>query len=97
MARLSEEMMIEIVEMIENELYSVRSLDRIQKMKMKTKIRHQSKWLITVLNPTPKIVLERMKKKMPEVFSLLPHGFTDDFEEFLAEKMRLLKKKNRYS
>ena len=97
MARLSEDTIREIVEMIEEELYSVRSLDRIEKMKMKTKIRHQTKWLMMILNPKPNIVLERMKKKMPELFSLLPYGFTEDFEEFLVEKMKDLKKKKRYS
>ena len=90
MARLSEEMIREIIEMVENELYSIRGLDRIEKMKIKTKIRHQSKWLMTVLNPTPKIVLDKMKKKMPDVFCLFPYGFSDDFKEFLEEKMRNL-------
>ncbi len=88
MARISEEMMREIIEMIENQLQCVQGLDRIEKMKMKTKIRQQSKWLGAVLNPSPKIILEKMQKKMPDVFSALPYGFRDELKEFLEENMR---------
>jgi len=92
-ARISEELLREIIEMIEDELHSVHGLNRIEKMKIRTKIRHQSKWLMAFVNPTPKIVMDKMKKKMPDVFSVLPYGFSDDFKEFLEGKMRNLGKK----
>ena len=91
MARLSEEDVREIIEVLEEQLYSVPQLNRIEKMKMKTKIRHQAAWLTSVLNPTPKRVYDKMKSKMSDVFMLFPYGFTDEFQEFLDEKLRNLK------
>ena len=91
MARLSEEDVQEIIEALEYELYSVPQLNKIEKMRMKTKIRHQAGWLTSVLNPTPKRVLDKMKSKMSDVFMLLPYGFNDNFKEFLDEKLRNLK------
>ncbi len=93
MARLSEDMIREINEMMENQLQCVQGLDRIEKMKMKTKIRQQSKWLGAVLNPSPKILLEKMQKKMPDVFSALPYGFRDELKDFLEENIKNLGKK----
>jgi hypothetical protein len=58
---------------------------------VKTKIRHQAAWLTSVLNPTPKQVLDRMKGKMSDVFMLFPYGFNDNFKEFLDEKLRNMK------
>lgn len=91
MARLSDEDVREIIEVLEEELYSVPQLNKIEKMKMKTKIRHQAAWLTSVLNPTPKRVLEKMKSKMSDVFTLFPYGFNDNFKEFLDEKLRNMK------
>ena len=93
MARLSEDTINEMIEMIEGQLQSVHGLDRIEKMKMKTKIRQQSKWLGAVLNPSPKVVMEKMTKKMPEVFSALPYGFRDELKDFLEENIKNLGKK----
>ena len=91
MARLSEEDVREIIEVLEEQLYSVPQLNKIEKMKMKTKIRHQAAWLTSVLNPTPKRVYDKMKTKMSDVFMLFPYGFNDDFQEFLDEKLRNMK------
>ncbi len=91
MARLSEEDVREIIEVLEEQLYCVPQLNKIEKMKMKTKIRHQAAWLITVLNPTPKRVFDKMKSKMSDVFMVFPYGFNDTFKEFLDEKLRNLK------
>ena len=91
MARLSEEDVREIIEVLEEQLYSVPQLNKIEKMRMKTKIRHQAGWLTTVLNPKPKRVFDKMKTKMSDVFMLFPYGFNDTFQEFLDEKLRNLK------
>ena len=88
MARMSEDMVREMNEMIENQLQCVQGLDRIEKMKMKSKIRQQSIWLGAVLNPSPKIVMEKMQKKMPDVFSALPYGFRDELKKYLEENIR---------
>jgi hypothetical protein len=91
MSRLSEEDVREIVEMIEEQLQSIPQIDRIQKMRMKTKVRHQAAYLRTILNPAPKRVLEKLKSKMPDVFNAIPYGFNDTIQDFLDEKIKNIK------
>ena len=87
MARLSDQDVTEIIEVLENELHGVPRLDRIEIMKMKTKIRHQASWLLSTLNPTPKKLFEKLKSRLSDVFFLFPYGFSDDFKELLDEKI----------
>lgn len=91
MSRLSEDDVREIVEMIEEQLQRMPQIDRIQKMRLKSKIRHQAAYLGTILNPTPKRVLERLKSRMPDVFNVIPYGFNDTIQDFLDEKIRTVK------
>ena len=88
MARLSEEDVTEIIDTLELELYSVPRLDKIEKMRMKTKIRHQASWLLSALNPTPKKLFEKLKSRLSDLFFLFPYGFSDNFKEFLDEKIK---------
>ena len=87
MARLSDQDVTEIIEVLENELHGVPRLDRIEIMKMKTKIRHQASWLSSVLDPSPKKLFEKLKTRLPDVFFLLPYGFSENFKELLDEKI----------
>ena len=88
MSRLSEDDVREIVEMLEEQLQRIPQMDRIQKMKMNTKIRHQAAYLRTILNPTPKRVLEKLRNKMPDVFNSIPYSCTDTIQDFLEKKIR---------
>ena len=88
MARMSEDMVRELSEMMEDQLQSVQGLDRIEKMKMKSKIRQQTILLGAILNPSPKIIMEKIQKKMPDVYSALPYGFRDELKKFLEENIR---------
>ena len=87
MARMSEDMVRELSEMMEDQLQSVQGLDRIEKMKMKSKIRQQTILLGAILNPSPKIIMEKIQKKMPDVYSALPYGFRDELKKFLEENI----------
>jgi hypothetical protein len=69
---MSEDMVRELSEMMEDQLQSVQGLDRIEKMKMKSKIRQQTILLGAILNPSPKIIIEKTQKPMPDVHSALP-------------------------
>ena len=88
MARLSEDDVMEIVEVLEEELQSAHQVDRIEKMRMKSKIRHQAAFLRTVLNPSPKRVVDKLRNKMPDVFRVLPYHVSDTLEDVLSEKSR---------
>ena len=91
MSRLSEDDVREFVEILEEQLQSVPQLDRIEKMRMKTKVRHQAAYLRTILNPTPKRVLDKLRSKMPEVFRAMPYDVSDTLQDFLDEKIRSIK------
>jgi hypothetical protein len=91
MARFSEDDVREIVETLEEQLYSISQLNKIEKMRFKTKIRHQAGYLRTILNPTPKRVFDKMRSKMGEVFRIFPYDFEETFQEYLDEKIRSLK------
>ena len=91
MSRLSEDDVREFVEILEEQLQSVPQLDRIEKMRMKTKVRHQAAYLRTILNPTPKRVLDKLRSKMPEVFRAMPYDVSDTLQDFLDEKIRNIK------
>ena len=88
MARLTEQDVTEIIEVLENELHGVPRLDRIEKMRMKTKIRHQASWLSLVLDPTPKKIFVKLRSRLSDVFFLFPYAFSDNFKEFLDEKIK---------
>jgi hypothetical protein len=55
---------------------------------MKSKIRQQTILLGAILNPSPKIIIEKIQKKMPDVYSALPYGFRDELKKFLEENIR---------
>ena len=90
MARLSEDDAREIVEVLEELLQSAYQVDKIEKMKMKSRIRHQAAFLRTVLNPTPKRVIDKLRSRLPDVFRVLPH-VSDTLEDVLTKKIRNLK------
>jgi hypothetical protein len=94
MARLSEEDVLEIIEMLEEETIRIPNITRIEKMRYKTKIRSHVGWLRSVLNPTPKKILDKFSQRLSQFFYQLPGGLSDDFKEFLDEKLKDLKKKS---
>ena len=88
MARLSEEDVLEIIEMLENEIVRITKASRIEKMRYKTKIRTQVGWLGALLNPTPKKILDKLSQRLVEFFYQLPGGLSNEFKEFLDEKVK---------
>ncbi len=93
MSRLSKQDVSEIIDLLENELDSIRKLDRIEKMKMRSKIRKQTNWLILFGNPTSEKIFKKLEDKLPDVFSLYPFGFSDTFKKLLKVKVANMQKK----
>jgi hypothetical protein len=91
MARLKEEDVLEIIEMLENEIIRIPKASRIEKMRYKSKIRTQGGWLGALVNPTPKKILDKLRQRMAELFYQLPGGLSKEFKEFLDEKVKDLK------
>jgi hypothetical protein len=88
-SRLTNRNVKELIEMLENELNSVSTLDRIEKTKMRSKIRKQSRWLLAFGNPTPEKIIKKLAQKLPDLFSLYPYGFFDMLKEEIILKMAI--------
>ena len=88
MLRLKRGDVNEIIELLENEISVVRKIDRIEKMRFKTKIRKQRNWLLAFRNPKPEKVFEKLKEKLSDVFTHYPICFSDQLKDLLSAKLR---------
>jgi hypothetical protein len=88
MERLSKEDVRAIIEMIENELSSVPRLDKIQKMKMRVKIRQQQNWLLAYTNPTSDQIFRKLEGRLSDILSFYPYGFSDRLQEMLSLRLK---------
>jgi hypothetical protein len=77
----------EILEMLEGELNRVPRLDKIEKMKMKGKIRLQGNWLAAFGNPNPDKIIEKLEDRLHGLFSLYPYGFSERLKEEIGMRL----------
>jgi hypothetical protein len=83
----------EILDMLEDEISFIPKLPRVEKMKMRSKIRKQANWLLAWSNPTAEIIYHRLEERLSDVFSLYPYGVSDKVKKLLKVKSeRLLSK-----
>jgi hypothetical protein len=78
----------EILDMLEDRLNSIPKIGKIEKMKMRSKIRRQGSWIFALLNPTAEMVFERLEERLPDIFPLYPYDFRDKLKRFLEEKSK---------
>ena len=76
----------EILELLENELDGVPRLEKVEKMKFRSKIRHLENWLLTLDNPKPAQVILRLEGRLAEIFRLYPSSFKKKLGELLEER-----------
>jgi hypothetical protein len=76
----------EILDMLEDGINVVPKLNKIEKMKMRSKIRKQGTWLLELRNPTAEMIFQTLEWRLSDVFSLYPYGFSDRLRELLREK-----------
>lgn len=88
MARFTRREVNEIIEWFEDELDSLRNIDRIDKMKLRSKIRKQGSWLMTFRNPTSLVIIKKMEENLFDVFRLFRSDFKDNFEKLIKEKIK---------
>ena len=86
MPRLSKHDVTEILEMLEDGINFLPKLSRVEKMKLRSKIREQAGWLQEWRNPVAGGVFQKLEGKLANVFLLYPHGFDDRLRRFLEEK-----------
>lgn len=88
MARFTRRDINEIIEWFEDELDSLRNIDRIEKMKLRSKIRKQGSWLMAFRNPTSLVIIKKLEENLYDIFRLFRSDFKDNFEKLIKEKIK---------
>lgn len=90
MARLDTRDVKEILDMLEDEISFIPKLDKIEKMKMRSKIRKQTNWLLAWSSPTAEMIYQRLEERLSDVFSQYPYGFSNRVKKLLKVKSESL-------
>jgi len=90
MARLDTRDVKEILDMLEDEISFIPKLDKIEKMKMRSKIRKQANWLLAWSSPTAEMIYQRLEERLSDVFSQYPYGFSNRVKKLLKVKSESL-------
>lgn len=91
MSRFGKRDATEIIEFLEKELDSVPRLEKIEKMKLRSKIRQQEFWLTAAENPIANRIADKLSGRLAGVFALYPYGFRETLIELLETKISEIK------
>jgi hypothetical protein len=86
MSRFGKRDVTEILELLEKELDAVSRLEKVEKMKLRAKIRHQENWLLAFEDPKPGKVILKLEGRLSEIFRLYPSSFKEKVGELLEAK-----------
>lgn len=75
-----------IIELLEKELDAVPRLEKVEKMKLRSKIRQQENWLSGTEDPKPEKVLIKLEGRLSDIFRLYPRSFKEKLVEELKMK-----------
>ena len=90
MSRFGKRDVASIIEFLEKELDSVPRLEKVEKMKLRSKIRQQENWLMAAENPKPDKIVIKLQGRLGEIFRLYPHGVKEKLTELLEMKISQL-------
>lgn len=90
MARLSDRDVQDILDLLENEINTLSRLSSVEKMKMRSKVRKQSTWLLEWNDPSAENILQKLQWRLSDLFLVYPHGFCDNLLRLLENKTRQL-------
>lgn len=87
MTRFGKRDVTAILELLEKELDSVPRLDRVVKMKWRSRIRQQENFLMGLEDPKPDKIVQKLAGRLSEVFKLYPQGVPDKLIELMKLKL----------
>lgn len=87
MARLRPNDVREILQILEDGINLMPKLDKMDRIRIRSKIRKQYNWLSTVSDPSIDMIFRRLEERLSDVFSLYPLGFADRIKKILGEKL----------
>jgi hypothetical protein len=91
MARLNNRDVKEILDMLEDEVNSLPRVDKIEKMKMRSRIRRQTGWFLQLKNPSAEMIIQGLEGRLFDVFSQYPYGVREKVKKLLREKTESLR------
>jgi len=89
MDRFSKHDVREIIDMFESELIIIPKMNKIEKIKMVSRIRKQRSWLLAFRNPTSERVFRKLEERLSGLFSVCTYGFSDKLKELLELKIKM--------
>ena len=69
--------------LFEDALKRIQKIDKIERIKIRAKIRRELNSIIGWKNPTPDRILKRWDIRLYDVFSIFPYWFRDDLQKML--------------
>ena len=74
--------------LFEDALKRIKKIDKIERIKIRAKIRRELNSIIGWKNPTPDRILKRWDSRLYDVFSIFPFQFRDDLKKLLSKKIK---------
>jgi hypothetical protein len=71
--------------LFEDALKRIQKIDRIERIKLRGRIRRELSNIVGWKNPTPDRILRRWDSRLSDVFSLFPFQFRDDLQKMLSK------------
>ena len=87
MARLRPDDVREILQILEDGINLMPKLDKMDKIRIRSKIRKQYSWLSTLSDPNVDAIYRKLEERLSDIFSLYPFGFDDRIKKILARKL----------
>ena len=87
MARLRQDDVKEILQILENGIHLIPKLDKMDRIRMRSKIRKQYGWLSMLSDPNVDTIYRKLEERLSDVFSLYLFGFDDRVKKILARKL----------
>ena len=86
MPRLSTNDVREIIELLEDGINFVPKLSKVEKMRMRSKIREQAGWLQEWRNPPAEGLFQKLEEKLSTLFLVYTNEFCDKLKSLLGER-----------
>jgi hypothetical protein len=93
MTRFGKRDVTAILELMETELDSAPGMDKVQKMKWRSRIRQQENFLMGLDDPKPDKVVQKLAGRLSEIFRLYPRSVSERLVELM--KMKLMQAERR--
>ena len=87
MARLRQDDVKEILQILEDGIHLMPKLDKMDRIRMRSKIRKQYGWLSMLSDPNVDTIYRKLEERLSDVFSLYLFRFDDRVKKILALKL----------